>query len=348
MVPQQDAPLAEQQFKNIKSLKGSKASDVIPAMHFISASLGVGCDYCHAEDRASDEKRAKGTAREMIAMQRDINAKNFGGRNQVTCATCHGGHTHPLGTPPVVGLDVRARRSQDVKAEDVIAAYGKAIGGDATHSITGVRLEGTSETGGVKSKLEATYSGSKFYVATHDGKTDQQIGFNGTSAWFALPGGPRTIPLMYVEQNVNEKALFMGPDTLPKLMTPAGGTAKLFGRDNLVVSGTIVGESTRASLFFDKETGLLSRSEFFYPSVLGTITQINDFADYRKVNGYQVPMKITNHAPEGETVVTVRKCTGQRRFRKASFRCPKVVTTDRTSAQGEVAGFHAPRFVRRP
>ena len=37
--------LAEQQFKNIKVLKGIPADQVIPAMEFITASLGVECDF---------------------------------------------------------------------------------------------------------------------------------------------------------------------------------------------------------------------------------------------------------------------------------------------------------------
>jgi hypothetical protein len=39
--------LAEEQFKNIKVLNGIPAEQVIPAMQFITASLGVECEYCH-------------------------------------------------------------------------------------------------------------------------------------------------------------------------------------------------------------------------------------------------------------------------------------------------------------
>ena len=49
--PQSPAPgsvkLAEQQYKNIKVLKGIPADQVIPAMEFITASLGVECEFCH-------------------------------------------------------------------------------------------------------------------------------------------------------------------------------------------------------------------------------------------------------------------------------------------------------------
>jgi hypothetical protein len=42
--------LAEQQFKNIKVLKGIPAEQLIPAMQFITASLGVECEYCHVRN----------------------------------------------------------------------------------------------------------------------------------------------------------------------------------------------------------------------------------------------------------------------------------------------------------
>ena len=39
----------EQQFKNIQVLKGIPSDQLIPAMQFITASLGVECDFCHVQ-----------------------------------------------------------------------------------------------------------------------------------------------------------------------------------------------------------------------------------------------------------------------------------------------------------
>ncbi len=50
----------DQAFKNIQSLKGVPADELIPTMQYFSASLGVGCNYCHVEqgaDLAFDERR---------------------------------------------------------------------------------------------------------------------------------------------------------------------------------------------------------------------------------------------------------------------------------------------------
>jgi photosynthetic reaction center cytochrome c subunit len=69
------------------------------------AALGVGqsgsCNYCHVQgDRASDENPKKVTARMMISMVKDINAKvttAAGGtaKDYVTCYTCHRGKAIP-------------------------------------------------------------------------------------------------------------------------------------------------------------------------------------------------------------------------------------------------------------
>ena len=44
--------LAEDQFKNIKVLKGVPADQIFPSMQFITASLGVECEYCHVREGA--------------------------------------------------------------------------------------------------------------------------------------------------------------------------------------------------------------------------------------------------------------------------------------------------------
>ena len=92
---------ASQQFKNIQILKDIAADQLIPGMQFISASLGVECDYCHdVPDMASDKNDKKQIARKMIQMTNDINDKWMKGikdadKNKVTCSTCHQGHELP-------------------------------------------------------------------------------------------------------------------------------------------------------------------------------------------------------------------------------------------------------------
>src|SRR5712691_9428706 len=94
--PAADSPRAEQVFKNIQSFKGVPADQLLPLMQFISGSLGVHCDHCHQQDEAKrddDGKPQKVMARKMIQMVSDINKASFGGRNVVSCYTCHRGNT---------------------------------------------------------------------------------------------------------------------------------------------------------------------------------------------------------------------------------------------------------------
>jgi photosynthetic reaction center cytochrome c subunit len=90
-------------FRNVKLLKD------IPAARFLrlmdsgySQALGVGCEYCHVEDRwEADEKRPKSAAREMILLTREINDKLVMMEHidnmepAVNCATCHRGYVKP-------------------------------------------------------------------------------------------------------------------------------------------------------------------------------------------------------------------------------------------------------------
>lgn len=321
MASHQSEPLAEQQFKNIVSFKGQKASVVIPAMEFMSSSLKVECTYCHVQDRSSDEKRAKQTAREMIAMEKDINDKNFRGRTVVTCATCHAGHTHPIPVPPITGLDVRPRRSNDVSADAVLAAYAKALSSGPTAAA--VKLSGKVTAEGKPTALEATYASGKYCLIRRAEKGDQRQGFNGSLAWFTGPNGVQKVPLEYAIRFVRGAALFVWPGDLPKEESPSGATAQLDGRDMLVLNGALPDGASRASYFFDKQTGLLARATFIYPTILGSIEQITDYSNYKKVGGLEVPMKIVNRTPEGDSTIEFRSAKAQTAVDPAVFEPPQ-------------------------
>jgi hypothetical protein len=74
---------AEEQFKNIQALKGIPADQLIPAMQFITTSLGVECEFCHVEGAfEKDDKKPKQTARKMMEMMFAINKDNFDGTSR--------------------------------------------------------------------------------------------------------------------------------------------------------------------------------------------------------------------------------------------------------------------------
>jgi photosynthetic reaction center cytochrome c subunit len=94
--PPQAPRTAGQTYKNIQLLKDIPAEQLILSMNYISASLGVRCQFCpvprHPE---KDDKKERVAARMMIQMVFVIDNNNFDGRKEVTCYTCHRGSPHP-------------------------------------------------------------------------------------------------------------------------------------------------------------------------------------------------------------------------------------------------------------
>ena len=104
MVSGQAAPAAragsrscrKQVFKNVKVLRGISVQEFMGTMGAFSAALGMSCEDCHAADDrnwdgfAADNPR-KNMARVMVVMMQTINKTHFGGRQMVTCYSCHRG-----------------------------------------------------------------------------------------------------------------------------------------------------------------------------------------------------------------------------------------------------------------
>jgi hypothetical protein len=99
--PQEMPVLAEEVFKNVQVLKGISVDDFLGTMGIMTAALQFDCSDCHVGagtdkvDWAADTPR-KRRARTMVTMVATINRTNFGGRQLVTCWTCHRNRDKPL------------------------------------------------------------------------------------------------------------------------------------------------------------------------------------------------------------------------------------------------------------
>ena len=134
---------AAQQYKNIQVLKSIPADQLMPAMQFITASLGVECDFCHVErEFDKDDKKEKQTARKMMQMMFAINQNHFEGEREVTCNTCHRGSPHPAAIPAILAENPKheameamhehengAKPAAMPSGEPVLARYLQALGG---------------------------------------------------------------------------------------------------------------------------------------------------------------------------------------------------------------------------
>jgi len=154
------AMLAEQAFKNVTALKGISAADFMGTMGIMSASLGFDCSECHNAagtdkvDWAHDTPR-KIIARRMVNMVAAINKDNFGGRQLVTCWSCHRNRDKPVvtpnldfvyGMPPLEPDDLVPASVPGLKKPDeIIDRYLNAIGGaQKLAAMTSVTAVGTS------------------------------------------------------------------------------------------------------------------------------------------------------------------------------------------------------------
>lgn len=204
---EQDKPAASQektaaqQYKNIQVFKDLPASQLIGAMQFISASLGVGCDYCHVTaERGNwpmekDDKKTKQTARKMILMMREINGANFEGKLVVNCTSCHQGRSRPLPIPPLKGgilvsWNPRAANSNPPESlpttDQVIDNYVRALGGaDALAKIKTTVLQGSIQFSNGKllpMEVSAVAPNKVLWTLTTPNGTIYR-GFNGRVGW---------------------------------------------------------------------------------------------------------------------------------------------------------------------
>ncbi len=119
-------------YKNLKILpKNITEEQMDSIMHHFSLSLGVRCNFCHLHnemndtwDMASDQKKEKLRAREMMTLTQKINDKYFNvvktkgldAHLLVSCYTCHHGTNEPATKPP---LQVREIRTDSTKINEV-------------------------------------------------------------------------------------------------------------------------------------------------------------------------------------------------------------------------------------
>ena len=192
---------AEQVFKNITALKGTPADQLQPAMQFMASSLGVTCDFCHVAGKfEADDKAAKKTAREMIAMQAEINKTAFRGQREVTCFSCHHGIGHPASVPPVLESDAAPKPPAAAAAgaiaaptaDSILEKYVAAVGGaDALRQATTRVMTGKILAGGSESAIEVyTKAPNKRVTISHMGGSASYTAFDGTAGWMGNTGRP--------------------------------------------------------------------------------------------------------------------------------------------------------------
>jgi photosynthetic reaction center cytochrome c subunit len=312
---------AEEQFKNIQALKGIPADQVIPAMQFVTASLGVECLFCHVEGAFDkDDKKPKQAARKMMEMMFAINKDNFDGHREVTCYSCHRGSIHPVGTPLVMtdakpGVE-EAKNSEggEVKetsgpgADQLIDKYLQAVGGAAAlDKITSRVMTGTITFGDRNVPIEIYSKGPDKRVSiSHTPDGDNITAFDGHAGWLGFSG--HTVHDMHGPDidAASMDADLQFPAHLKAMFseTKVQGMEKIGDHDTYLVVGQREGK-TPLELYFDEKSGLLVRLVRYGETPLGRLPTQIDYDDYRDASGVKIPFRWTLARPGGRFTIQV-------------------------------------------
>jgi photosynthetic reaction center cytochrome c subunit len=309
----------DQVFKNIQVLKAIPSDQLIPAMQFITSSLGVECDFCHVQNAYDkDEKKPKQTARKMMEMMFAINKQNFDGRREVTCYSCHRGSAHPVGIP-VISSEKRAEEPMEAHeavpanlptADQLIDKYVQALGGAQAIQ----KISSRVEKGTVK------LDGRKFPVAIFNLAPDKRASimqlsngdsltiYDGHAGWLAVPSRP-----VHDMSGADLDAARLDADLhLPIEMKQIFSDfnvehpEKVGDHEAYVVSGLREGQPPM-KFYFDEKSGLLIRIVRYAESPLGRNPTQIDYDDYRDIDGVKTPFQWTIARPGGRFTIRIEQ-----------------------------------------
>ena len=312
---------AEEQFKNIKVLKGVPADQIIPTMQFITASLGVECDFCHVQGAfEKDDKKPKETARKMMEMMFAINKENFDGNREVTCYSCHRGGEKPMAIPAVMTEEPKeamggAKKSEATEtaatasgpsADQVIEKFVQASGGAAAiEKVSSRVMKGTIDFGGKSFPIDIYSKEPEMRISyTHMTEGDSVTAFNGHEGWLGTPGRPmREMHGGDLDGAAIDADLHLATH-LRRIFSKAEvkGTEQIGNQETDIVVGQRDGKLP-LYLYFDQKTGLLVRMVRYGETALGRLPTQIDYAEYRDADGVKIPYRWTLARPSGRFTI---------------------------------------------
>jgi Cytochrome b(N-terminal)/b6/petB/Cytochrome b(C-terminal)/b6/petD/Photosynthetic reaction centre cytochrome C subunit len=308
--------MVEDVFKNVQALKGLTVDEFMGTMGLMSASLGLCCSDCHpgagteSVKWEDDSNPRKVTARKMVLMMQATNRDNFSGRQVVTCWTCHRLRDVPVQTPrldqlyseAITELDDVVSRAEGVPTPaEIIDKYLVAIGGlERVAGITSIiatgKVEAFGSFGGGGNFEFFAQAPDKRAMHSHLPSGESIRTFDGRSGWFAIPlAVVRKYPLTGGEL---DGARLDAQMTFPAQIAQSLTGLRVGPRTQAQEKGVylVQGNGPRgslASLYFDRETGLLVRIIRHTPSEIGKVPTQVDYEDYRDVAGIKFPFRWT-------------------------------------------------------
>lgn len=320
--PSTSGKTAGEVFKNIQVLKTIPADQLIPTMQFISASLGVECDFCHVErEREKDDKKPKKIARQMMQMMLAINANNFSGERKVTCNTCHRGNQHPAAIPEIQSAMPQENGSQPIERDKVNVQVDKLDlanlpAGNPILADYFDTLGGQTELDKIQSRAEkgqASVNGHQFPIEILTQSPYQRLSvmrlpnggsttaYNGRVGWLITPGGPVREMSSSDREGAKIDAGIFFPTKLPALFDELKlqPDREIVSEHPTNVLLAVSKGQTVAKLYFDESSKLLVRVLRFTDTALGLIPTEITLSDYRSVGQIKTPFHWVISRPNG-------------------------------------------------
>jgi photosynthetic reaction center cytochrome c subunit len=353
-LPEQKPLTAGEFFKNVKILANLPVNEFMTTMGFFSASLGYSCENCHGADTgwenyAADNQTNKQTARRMILMMTAINKTYFGGKQVLTCYTCHRGGDQPTITPNLAALysappeelkDIVPQAKGAPSADQIFDKYLQALGGpQRLANLTSIAAKGTMLGYGVgaeKQSLEIyAKAPSQRTTIIHSPEGDNITTLDGRSGWIAGPqiAGPEIpVPVLTLTGGDLDGLKLEANLTFPTSINQAFGQWRVGLQTEIddhqaqVVQGSTPGGAF-ATLYFDVDSGLLIRVMRYTDSFVGRFPTQIDYSDYREVSGIKVPFRWTVVWLDGQQTFELTEVKSNvpieaTRFAKPSVKAP--------------------------
>ncbi len=331
---QSNGKTTEQVYKNIQVLKAFPAEQLIPAMQFITASLGVDCDFCHVSGAfEKDDKKPKQTARKMMLMMFAINRDNFDGRQAVTCNSCHRGGQKPVAVPIIAEENSTVQGTSQgpqpslPSAEQIVDRYVQSVGGpSAVQGINSRVAEGKIEIAGRAFPVNLFYeSPDKSSTVIHLSNGDNISTFNGGYGWIVFPDQPTR----EMQQHELDGARIDGDLHLPLDLQRIFGELHVNGEETIAghaAYAITASKETRptAQLYFDKQSSLLLRLVRYWDTPLGRYPVQTDFSDYRESEGLKIPFKWTVARPSARFTIQLERVRQNVSIERSRFAKPAV------------------------
>lgn len=242
------------------------ATELILAMHYIKGALGVDCEYCHeAGNGASDAKKPKLIARQMITMVLHINKNRFQGRQVVTCYTCHRGSPQPTNLPVYPLYEPKPERAPIAlpSADQILANYVRALGGEqairkvTTRVVTATQYipTGPGGTVPVPAQLQQYQKAPNLVLNVYHTPTPTILeGFDGTTKWAQDANGRVTKALTMDQRRARRSANLYESLDLKQAYSKltVTGIERVRDRDAYLLVAEPAGD-TAERLYFDRE-----------------------------------------------------------------------------------------------